>query len=508
VKALAAKLSLHRAVGLYLGEQELAVIQVAGTPLGPQVLFQGRQAYAPDELPEVLGRLLGPLLAGKPRPVVAVGLPASRVFYVTRSLRAAGEDASPEVLLQKAIQSPNLSVDDLTVELVKSALGKAPLATMAACRTKQLSALLAALKDCGVRPCCVEPGPCALVRAAAQGHRAPWRAKMVLRVFLGDQQGLGVMAGGDLPLAWRSFALPAEKEGPAILSAARTLRTLAKYCGITAPLDAVLIHGRPELHERLKSAEFSGEIGCRLFCHAGPGLDGAALAQGLARGALKAESGGFDLSRSLKPRLSIREIFPWGELALQGALLFCVGLLLLVRSVNLRESCLAAQVENQRHECLAAPQAALEKERQALRQKVEVVQKFLQTRVLWTDYTHDLPLRLPRQAQFRSLQGFAELESFAKRKESTAKPRKSFMLQVWAPLAGGGGMPQEIDRFLDALRNHPLLKRDFPQVTLADLKRYRLAGFAPTANFTVVCLPNAERAVAPPPPKRGGKEKP
>ena len=493
MKALAARLSLHRAVGLFLGEQEIYVSHVAATPLGPVEIARQKESYAPDDLVDVLQRLLRPLIAGKRRAVVAVGLPATRVFFATRSLRGSDGEASPEVLLQKALQSPSISVDDLIVDLVRSDVSKVPMATMAACRREPLSGLLASLAVCGVRPFCVEPGPCALARAAALQHRAPWRAKMVLRVFLCADQGLAVAIAGNLPLAWRKFVLPKGGEVPAILCATRTLRTLARFCGIESPLNTAMIHGRPDLHEQLNSAEFANEIGGRLSCYEGPGLDGPATAFGLALGGLKEEPRAFDLSRTLKPRVSIREIFPWGELVLQAGFLVCVGVVLAVRYMSLSDDCLAAKIANQGHKCLTAPRAELEKERKDLQEKVEAVRNFLRTRILWTDYMHDLPARLPTNARFGSLQGYAEMEYLGKKKESAGKPKRSFLLQASAPLSPAGGMPREIDVFLDALRNLPLLKRDFPNVELADIKRYRLAGFAPTANFTVICLPGADK---------------
>ena len=52
-------------------------------------------------------------------------------------------------------------------------------------------------------------------------------------------------------------------------------------------------------------------------------------------------------------------------------------------------------------------------------------------------------------------------------------------------------MPHEIDNFVNALRNDPLLKNDFPEVLLADIKRAPgLQRAQPMANFSLICLPN------------------
>ena len=52
--SLVAKLSLSRAVGLYLGDQEICVSQVASTLLGPVEIGSARVPYAPDDLPAAL----------------------------------------------------------------------------------------------------------------------------------------------------------------------------------------------------------------------------------------------------------------------------------------------------------------------------------------------------------------------------------------------------------------------------------------------------------------------
>jgi hypothetical protein len=447
--------------------------------------------------------VLATFAAGKRRPPVAVGMPAGRFFFVTRPLRGADGEASPEVLLQRALRSPTISVDDLIVDMTRTELGKIPMATLAACRRKQLTTLLATLESCGVRPQRVEPGPCALVRAAARERRASWRTKATLRVFLHADHGLAVVVAGNRALAWWNFVLRPGEERGAILSALRMLQTVAKYSGIEAPPKTAIIHGRPDLHGPLGEEAFGEEIGIRVDCCEGPELDGPAMAFGLALGCMKAEPGDLDLSRTLKPRVSIREIFPWGEFLLQGGLVLLAGILLTVRWMTLGDAILAARIENQAHPCLGAPRAELERQRKELQQKVDAVQKFLDTRILWSNYTHDIPALLPPSAQISVVQGFAEMEAVGRRSESVGKTKRSLLVQATAPLSSGGAVPHEVDALLDALRNLPLLKHEFPIVELADIKRYRVAGMAPTANFTVICMPGADRGGALPAPGAG-----
>jgi hypothetical protein len=90
------------------------------------------------------------------------------------------------------------------------------------------------------------------------------------------------------------------------------------------------------------------------------------------------------------------------------------------------------------------------------------------------------------------------LETFGK-KESAAKPKKMFTIRASAPIARDGATPQEVDRFLTALRGHPLLKRDFPIVELAEIKWFQPNVTAPAnALFTIICLPKASNGPAKP----------
>ncbi len=81
-----------------------------------------------------------------------MGLPAARFFFVTRPLRDVGADATAQALLQRALHSPTICVDEFSVDMIKSQWNKVPIASVAACRRKALGEVLATLEHCGVRP--------------------------------------------------------------------------------------------------------------------------------------------------------------------------------------------------------------------------------------------------------------------------------------------------------------------------------------------------------------------
>ena len=500
MKSLLAGIGLPKAIGLYINKDTVHLSQVVSTPWGPVEVFRDSHTAAPDELGAVLQRLLAPLLGRRSlRQVpVAVGLPAGLTYFSTRPIQSTGNDVSPHVLLREALRSSNVSVDQMVVDVVKTRPDKRQVASIVSCDRKYLTELLDSLQECGVRPHRAEPAPCALLRAAAgrhslpRAHRAGRNAKLLLRLFLGETQALAVLAANDNPLVWRSFSLPRGDEASALLSASRSLQTMSGLCGVESPLDGVMLHGRPDLARLLDVDWVRQEMGVEVKWSDGPALDDSQIAFGLALGCLGDDQNAFDLARSVKPRAAFREVFPLREAALQAGLLLGVALLLFARSGNLDRSYLAVAAENAQHPWMAAMQTSqLENEKSRLKQRVAAVRKFLDTRITWTSYERDLAGSMPANVFLTSFQGVSELGSAGKKK-SVAKPKKSLVLHGAAFVPPDGSMPQEIDRFLEILREHPMLARDFPVVELADLKQSKLVGNdTAVAFFTVVCAPKA-----------------
>jgi hypothetical protein len=470
---------------------------VAFTPLGPIEVASQSEACTSENAEEVIKRLLKPLVSRKRRSLVALGIPNSRIFFGTRLTRSSGE-VTPESVLQKAFTSPNIRIDDLTVDLRKSEVNKLPVASVAACRKRYMAGIIAALNQSRVRLFCAEPEACALVRVATQQRRFPRRSKSALCVFLNATHGLAVLTIEGVPLAWRQFVMPAGSEGFAILSATRTLETQQKHYGIESAPDYALICGREDLHGQLQREQFPSDMETRVVWYDGPSLSGRAAAFGLALACQSANVPGFDLSRDMKPQATIAEIFPWADLALTALLVAVMGGVLGAHSMNLSESCAQVQAKSSQYTCLAKSGGAhIEEDEKAMEQKVETVGKFLGSRILWTSYTSDVAQRLPAHARLQYFQGVNELD--AGRRGGNLK--KLLLLRATAPYAGDNLIPHEIDEFLTTLRHNALLKRDFTSVELADIKRTEgmIGKGQPEATFTVVCSPKAS------PGEGGGK---
>ena len=278
-------------------------------------------------------------------------------------------------------------------------MNKSPVASVAACRKKYIDG-----RGGGAGPVgrAAVPGRAVALRAGAAGraqHRFPRRSKTVLCVFLGAGQGLAVMVSGGLPLAWKSFSLPA---GAKVRRFFPRPAPCGSSNGTTASKPSpeyAIIHGRPDLHERLQQEQFPSNMETRVLWREGPELDAAATAFGLALGCLAQNAKAFDLSRSLKARPSLWEIFPWGDLAFTAVLVACAGLFLGAHATKLDDSYATATAQSSRYKCLSSAEpGSLEQETKDLEKKIEAVRKFLDTRILWTSYTADLSARLPANA--------------------------------------------------------------------------------------------------------------
>jgi hypothetical protein len=483
MKALLTKIAIRKAVGLYLGEHEVAVCRAVATPLGPVITSSACEPCTPENLAEVIERLLVPLLGPKRRVPVAVGLASSRVFFSTR-LISTGGIITPESLLQKSLLSSNISIDDLTADMLRGTVNKMPIAHIAACRTKYMTGVVGILSKLGVRPYRAEPAPCALIRLADQQYRAPRRSKTVLRIFLGAHHGMAVLVAGGQPLTWKTFMLSPGMESFNILSITRGLVTQQKHFGVDVDLDYVIIHGRLELHERLQQEQLPSEIGTRVIWHAEPALDGVTHAYGLALGCLMQELKAFDLSRHLKARAPIMEIFPWGELGFAAAMMGIVAAVLVSQSMKLSRTYMSLKTANSQHVCLVGQNdaRALEKDQKELEKKVQAMRSFIEGRIPWTTYMYELSKELPAKAELTSFIGKNSLTG------SKKKGASDFEIEGKSPLQADGSIPSDVDEYLTKLSKNPLWLKNFATVT-TDIKLPLTAKDARNdVDFTISCV--------------------
>lgn len=484
MKKLLARLTPRRAIGVAIGDHEIVASYVALTPMGPVELGRRSEAAAPEVLEAALERLLPEASDSKRRrlrPMLFLGLPALRLIQTSRPIAGNGRVRPPQAILAESIQSPTIVADDLTFDSMQGSLGKKPVLSLVSCRRKYLSGLLEVIAGRDVRMIRAEPAPCALLRLGERALRTPAGARTVVRVFLGATQGLAVLTSGPLPLFWRTFPLTAGEARGAIRSAARTLRMQAATSGLEAPLDAMVIHGRPDLGP-LEEAAADCERSRRAD---GPNLDLGTIAFAVATAGPNPGLT-FNLAQELGPPPSILDIFPWGETAVQVALLFCASLYLTSHADGVDRELAAVRAEAAKHGWLKkAGESELTQEKKSLEQKIESVQTFLGSRILWTHYVRDLSENLPAGVQINNIQAVNEFGG------KGGGSRSSLVMNLSAPIPDGQSMPREIDTFLDALRGNPNVKRDFPTIEMSDLRRSQIGDEAQQATCNVMCLPKA-----------------
>jgi hypothetical protein len=480
MNSLLRRIRLKQAVGLYVGDAEVAASHVVLTAGGLVELSRQCVAATAEDMPRVLTEVLASVPGGRHRPRVAVGVPARRVFFATRNHAGSGNPLTADTFLQEVLQSPSLSPDDMVADLQTMKMDGRTVGSVAACRRRYVSNLLATLQEQRVAVHRVEPAHCALLRVGEYHRRSPRRAKTVLRIFLGCAEGIAVLSHAGQPIACRPFQLPAGGEPFAILATVRALQLGHRARHPDSTIHLLLVHGRSDLTMLAERLQQTLEMPVH-WCDA-PAFDAGSLAFGLALGVARGDATSFDIARTLKPPSSLRELVPWGDLAVQMALWVCLWLYLSAKSDSLDHALRTVRSDNQRRTWLtkvADPQ--LTKERLDLEQKTAAVHKFVGDRVIWTRYLDDLSRSLPEKVTVTTFEGQAGMASGglkngtagSKQKgEAVARTltKKKFLLRGVAEMSDSA-TPVEIDALAASLPNNPVFKGDFPGLTLQDLKK-------------------------------------
>lgn len=198
-------------------------------------------------------------------------------------------------------------------------------------------------------------------------------------------------------------------------------------------------------------------------------------------------------SRTLKPPVGIRDIFPYGELIAHCAVLCAVSLYLVVVAAEANHRLRAMRgavraipwLENQ-------DQRKLDDEKKTVQERLKAVSVFRDSRVNWSGLLRTVAAAMPPSTIITTLAGDAEIEAGSR--SGAGKSKKKLVVSFETPLTAKGALPQEIDSFLAKLRGDRTLKRHFP---LSEVTGFRAnpakQGAAASASFSVVCLPGTEK---------------
>jgi hypothetical protein len=432
-------------------------------------------------------------------PWVQVALPESRAFQAVVPVTAANRTSPPQAFFMEAVQATNLRAEERIIDLIKLDLNKQPLVCLAASPRPTIQGLMTMLEDLGTRVALIEPAPAGLFRAGAARKRAPRASRVCLRVFLGQAQAIGVLAASAQPLFWHAFDLPAGDPTAAIMATYSTLWMQARHSRISLPIDTVVVHGRPELGLTITPEAFRERTGAALLRCDGPDHEPATAALGTALANPLNGAVGPDLARRLKPPGPIREIFPWGELALQGALVAGVSMFLHGTAVEVESRLESTRVEVGTFPWLKdQDQSKLEKDEKLLDERRRAIDAFRASRVDWSAQLRTIAADMPGATVVMSFQGVGEGESGGK---AGAASKNQMVVSFSTPMTDDGAMSREINEFIAALRVEPTLKGHFPVIEVSGLRAnpaQRDRG--PFASYSVVCLPGTD--------PRGNRPKP
>ncbi len=422
------------------------------------------------------------------RPWVQVALPESRVFLAVVPITGANRSSPPQAYFMEAVRATNQRSEDRVIDLVKLEMDKHPLACLAASPRPVITGLIVMLEGIGARVALIESAPAGLFRAGAFLKKAPRGSKLCVRIFLGRTQAIGVLALGMQPVLWHTFDVPSKDLLAAIMATYSTLWMQWRHCRIRVPIDTVIVHGRPELELAIKPEKFRERTGARLLRCGEPGYEPGGAALGTALANPLTDTSGLNLAREFKPPVPIREIVPWGELALQGALVVGVSFFLHAGSVELETQLKTTQVAVKGLSWLKdQDRAKLEAEKKVLEERLSALDAFDRGRVNWSAQLRTIAGITPGSTLVTSIQGINEVAVSGKGKSTS---RDQMVVNFTTPMGREGEIPSEINEFMAALRLEKPLKRHFPIVNFSGVQTKPGQGSqSGSATYSVVCLP-------------------
>ncbi len=474
IRRLLVRYMPKRSIGVMVEDRRIAICILATGPNGRRPVVHDVHDCGDQEPREVLPRMLEPWLGARPgkaadrAPWVQVGIPNAHAFQAIVPITQANRNASAQAYFLEAVQTTNVRAEDRIVDLMRMDLNNQPIACVASAQTGRVAALVNMMSHADLRVGLVEPAAAALFRAGAFHARAPRGSKLSVRFFLGDQQAVGVLGAGERALFWHEFVLEPGQETASILAAYSTVWMLGRNGRITLPIDTVVVHGRPDVALTQDPKEFQKRTGAKLMRCDAPGLGPEAAALGLALADPLSDEVRLDLSRELKPAPTIRDVFPWKELALQGAFLGGVSLVFLAMAADAATRLQMVQADLAKIPWVKAmDQAKLDGEKKTLEDRTKAIASFRGTRVAWSVPLHTIAAAAPPNTVITALSGDAELELGGR--GSGGKAKRQLVVSFETPTEDGSP-PPEIDSFLTSLRQDSSIKRHFPLIEVTGLR--------------------------------------
>jgi len=485
------KLCWGRSVGVYLSSNRITISEVGSTLTGKKVLKQDTVKYDTKGPGCYLKDILEKHLSQRQRKSVpvSIGLGPEQTFFITCLCNfEQNEKPSLKDLLEASRAGSALEPDQIVADYYKISKLKLmgnQLWTLAACRYQLATELFTSVQNAEVQNVRLQPSPLSLLLTQKK-HRSKKKWKVAISVFLHIAGGLAVLEIDGKPLIWREFVFSPEERSQKIKSAIRTIQAHSATSLNNPVIEGIILQGKDAsgLVETLID-----DLGMDVTAIDEEGYTDTQCSHSLALLAKKNnEQANLDLFRTLRDKPGIMDMFPWKRAISVALAVACMGFMMWQKLTGLTNQYNSLRRQNAEYKWSKGKRTGeISNERKQLLTEVEAVSKFLSSRVIWSDYLRDLPTRLPMNACLTNIWGVSEMKEMNKKKQGR-KEKRSLTLRGITKFAEGIAAPQEIEVFLDSLRNVKLLRRDFPQVQLAEIK-WRREGTSDIAMFTVVALP-------------------
>ena len=499
MKSFASRCLSRCSIGLVVDARRIAICAMQVSALGRRTLTHEVHDRGDEPSVDIVRRLLQPWMPprrgtnARPGPWIQLGIPEAQSFLSVVPITQSNRNASAQSYFLEAVQATNVRAEDRIIDLVRLEVDQQPLACVAASPASAIQGVADMVTEMGARVGLIQHTPAGLYQAGVFHARPPRGSKLCIRFFLGTHQAIGILASGTQPLFWHAFQLTQGHEQAMLMAAYSTLWMLRRNAGINASVDTVIIHGRPELPLGQDADGFRQRTGARLVRCAEPSYGIISAALGLCLTDPLSDEPRHDLSRGLRPTPMIRDIFPWAEFALHGAL---------VGSVCLLMGATASRVDNRlaavNGELKAFPwsagldQARLENERKTLEERIKVISSFRGGRVAWSVPMRTIAAAVPEGTVITSLSGDAQVEAGGRSGPGTSK--KQLVVGFETPMSEDGALPHEIDGFLATLRGEASIKQHFPLIEVSGLRANPVKpDGSPSASYSVVCLPKVDK---------------
>lgn len=452
-----------KATGVTIGADRVTLSIAAATAGGVQVLQTQAAAVGEGGVRAALTELT----EGKKLPgLVVAGLDARQVYFSTKAVQPEAEGDPLDHLPPALAASSKYVAHHVDVKQRKQSL-----VSIGACGRAVARDVLAGLRGVKSTRARLEPAPYALHDAARRRGKTPRRWRHLIRVLLDAEQGLAILEGQGVPLAWRPFRCGAGGAAAAVATAVRGLRAYGRSELELPDIQGVLVHCDGETPEFHADCEEHCGIETRLLPLVR--LDEQTVAGSLARAGLRSRAHTPDLLTKLKPPPSVRDIFPWGV-----ALILLLAVLISGYELSSEADRIEGQTRMAKREMklnvlkARVKLSELKKRHGELSLEMELLYNFVVKRIAWAEVLRELPERVPKTVVLTGVRGRDSFTMPSGTKSGVRKlETKEISLFGQGRLERGRAAPVDVTALMESLAASEVITKNFPRVDGANVTR-------------------------------------